>query len=71
MGTDPIICKYTHPCSNLSSGSCYQPAETTTKNLKEAFRREKGIGTNETRQISNKNIDEKEAENLLEETELN
>lgn len=38
-------------------------------NLKKAFRRGKDIGTNEARQISNENIGEKEAENLLEDTE--
>lgn len=37
-------------------------------NLKEAFKRRKGIGTNENRQLSNKNLAEKEAEKLLEET---
>lgn len=36
--------------------------------LKEASRRQKGIGTNQNRQLSNKNRAEKEAENLLEET---
>lgn len=69
MGTDPIIHKYAPMYSNLYSGSCYQPAETK-KNLKKDFRRGKVIDSirQNNRQISNKNIGEKEAENLLEET---
>lgn len=56
---------------NLFSQIYRQEAVTNLlkpKNVKKAFRRRKGIVTNEARQISNKNIGEKEAEILLEET---